>query len=131
MIFACGVVLVGVIASLIYRLIGSRALDVFISVNGMSVAIVLLPTSYIPKSERQGWFMRTIFFYPLHADLLRRQLERVEKSKPLTLVFLHSQQQEREQSAALGLATASPSPTLDNDMPAMYNEGVGDILQAT
>ena len=35
------------------------------------------------------------------------------------------------QSAALGLATASPSPTLDNDMPAMYNEGVGDILQAT
>ena len=50
---------------------------------------------------------------------------------PLTLVFLHSQQQERAQSAALGLATASPSPTLDNDMLAMYNEGVGDILQAT
>lgn len=50
---------------------------------------------------------------------------------PLTLVFPHSQQQERAQSAALGLATASPSPTLDNDVPAMYNEGVGDILQAT
>ena len=50
---------------------------------------------------------------------------------PLTLVFLHSQQQERAQSAALGLATASPSPTLDNDMLAMYNDGVGDILQAT
>ena len=50
---------------------------------------------------------------------------------PLTLVFLHSQQQERAQSAALGLATASPSPTLDNDMLAMYNEGVWDILQAT
>lgn len=50
---------------------------------------------------------------------------------PLTLDFLHSQQQERAQSAALGLATASPSPTLDNDMLAMYNEGVGDILQAT
>lgn len=43
---------------------------------------------------------------------------------PLTLVFLHSQQQERAQSAALGLTTASPSPTLDNDMLAMYNEGV-------
>ena len=64
--------------------------------------------------------MRTTFFYPLHADLLRRWL-----------VFLHSQQQAKGQSAALGLATASPSPTLDNDVPAMYNEGVGDILQAT
>lgn len=131
MIFACGVVLVGVIASLIYRLIGSRALDVFISVNGMSVAIVLLPTSYIPKSERQGWFMRTIFFYPLHADLLRRWLEQGEKSKPMTLIFLHVSQQAGGKSAALGLATASPSPTLDNDMLAMYNEGVGDVLQAT
>ena len=50
---------------------------------------------------------------------------------PLTLVFLHVPQQAGGQSAALGLATASPSPTLDNDMPAMYNEGVGDILQAT
>lgn len=49
----------------------------------------------------------------------------------INIVFLHSQQQERAQSAALGLATASPSPTLDNDMPDMYNEGVGDILQAT
>lgn len=87
--------------------------------------------SYIPKNERQGWFMRTTFFYPLYADLLRRQLERGEKSKLLTLVFLHSQQEERGQSATLGLATASPSPTLDNDMPAMYNEDVGDILQAT
>ena len=50
---------------------------------------------------------------------------------PLTLVFLHVSQQAGGHSAALGLATASPSPTLDNDMPAMYNEGVGDILQAT
>ena len=50
---------------------------------------------------------------------------------PVTLVFLHGSQQAGGQSAALGLATASPSPTLDNDMPAMYNEGVGDILQAT
>ena len=50
---------------------------------------------------------------------------------PLTLVFLHVSQQTGGQSAALGLATASPSPTLDNDMPAMYNEGVVDILQAT
>ena len=50
---------------------------------------------------------------------------------PLTLVFLHVSQQAGGQSAALGLATASPSPTLDNDMLAMYNEGVGDILQAT
>ena len=50
---------------------------------------------------------------------------------PLTLVFRHVSQQAGGQSAALGLATASPSPTLDNDMPAMYNEGVGDILQAT
>lgn len=49
----------------------------------------------------------------------------------INIVFLHSQQQERAQSAALGLAIASPSPTLDNDMLAMYNEGVGDILQAT
>lgn len=89
------------------------------------------PIPYIPKNERQGWFIRTTFFYPLHADLLRRQLEWGEKSKPLTLVFLHSQQQKRGQSATLGLATASPSPTLDNDMLAMYNEDVGDILQAT
>lgn len=50
---------------------------------------------------------------------------------PLTLVFLHVSQQAGGQSAALGLATASPSPTLDNDMLAMYNGGVGDILQAT
>lgn len=50
---------------------------------------------------------------------------------PLTLVFLHVSQQAGGQSATLGLATASPSPTLDNDMLAMYNEGVGDILQAT
>lgn len=50
---------------------------------------------------------------------------------PLTLVFLHVSQQAGGQSAALGLATASPSPTLDNGIPAMYNEGVGDILQAT
>jgi hypothetical protein len=95
------------------------------------VAITLRSTSYIPKSEHQGWFIRTTFFYPLHADLLRRQLERGEKSKPLTLVFLHVSQQAGGQSAALGLATESPSPTLDNDMLAMYNEGVGDILQAT
>ena len=71
------------------------------------------------------------FFYPLHADLLRRWLEQGEKSKPLTLVFLHSQQQAKGQSAALGLATASPSPTLDSGATTMYNEGVGDILQAT
>lgn len=101
------------------------------------VKIALFPlfeffyTSYIPKNEHQGWFMRTTFFYPLYADLLRRRLERGEKSKPLTLVFLHVPQQAGGQSAALGLATASPSPTLDNDMLAMYNEGVGDILQAT
>ena len=88
-------------------------------------------TAYIPKNERQGWFLRTTFFYPLHADLLRRQLERGEKSKPLTLVFLHSPQQERGQSATLGLATASPSPTLDSSATTMYNESVGDILQAT
>ena len=50
---------------------------------------------------------------------------------PLTLVLLHESQQAGGQSAALGLATSSPSPTHDNDMPAMYNEGVGDILQAT
>lgn len=73
--------------------------------------------------------MRTTFFYPLHADLLRRWLERGEKSKPLTLIFLHSQQQAKGQSAALGLATASPSPTLDSSATTMYNEGVGDILQ--
>lgn len=101
------------------------------------VKIALFPlfeffyTSYIPKNEHQGWFMRTTFFYPLYADLLRRRLERGEKSKPLTLVFLHVPQQAGGQSAALGLATASPSPTLDDDMLAMYNEGVGDILQAT
>jgi hypothetical protein len=101
------------------------------------VKIALFPlfeffyTSYIPKNEHQGWFMRTTFFYPLYADLLRRRLERGEKSKPLTLVFLHVPQQAGGQSAALGLATASPSPTLDNGIPAMYNEGVGDILQAT
>ena len=47
------------------------------------------------------------------------------------VVCLYVMQQARGQSAALGLATASPSPTLDNDVPAMYNEGVGDILQAT
>lgn len=91
----------------------------------------MLPISYIPKNERQGWFTQTTFFYPLYADLLRRRLERGEKSKPLTLVFLHVSQQAGGQSAALGLATASPSPTLDNDMLAMYNGGVGDILQAT
>lgn len=91
----------------------------------------MLPISYIPKNERQGWFTQTTFFYPLYADLLRRRLERGEKSKPLTLVFLHVPQQAGGQSAALGLATASPSPTLDNDMLAMYNGGVGDILQAT
>ena len=87
----------------------------------LGLMMTFSPTLYIPKNERQGWFMRTTFFYPLHADLLRRWLERGEKSKPLTLVFLHSQQQAKGQSAALGLATASPSPTLDNDMPAMYN----------
>lgn len=54
------------------------------------VAITNGSISYIPKNERQEWFMRTTFFYPLHADLLRRWLERGEKSKPLTLVFLHS-----------------------------------------
>lgn len=97
----------------------------------MRVAIAIRPIPCIPKNERQGWFMRTTFFAPLHADLLRRRLERGEKSKPLTLVFLHVLQQAGGQSAVLGLATASPSPTLDNDMPAMYNEGVGDILQAT
>lgn len=75
--------------------------------------------------------MRTTFFYPLHADLLRKRLERGEKSKPMTLAFLHMSQQAGGKSAALGLATASPSPTLDNDMLAMYNEGVVDILQAT
>ena len=75
--------------------------------------------------------MRSTFFYPLHADLLRRWLERGEKSKPLTLIFLHSQQQAKGQSAALGIATASPSPTLDSSATTMYNEGVGDILQAT
>ena len=91
----------------------------------------MLPISYIPKNERQGWFTQTTFFYPLYADLLRRRLERGEKSKPLTLVFLHSQQQAKGQSAALGLATASPSPTLDSSATTMYNEGVGDILQAT
>ena len=91
----------------------------------------MLPISYIPKNERQGWFTQTTFFYPLYADLLRRRLERGEKSKPLTLVFLHVSQQAGGQSAALGLATASPSPTLDSDMLAMYNEGVVDILQAT
>ena len=97
----------------------------------MNMVVALVSISYIPKSEHQGWFIRTTFFYPLHADLLRRWLERGEKSKPLTLVFLHESQQAGGQSAALGLATASPSPTLDNDMPAMYNEDVGDILQAT
>ena len=95
------------------------------------MAITRLPISYIPKNERQGWFTQTTFFYPLYADLLRRRLERGEKSKPLTLAFLHVSQQAGGQSAALGLATASPSPTLDNDMLAMYNEDVGDILQAT
>ena len=85
----------------------------------------------MPKNEHQGWFLRTTFFDPVHADLLRRRLERGEKSKPLTLVFLHVLQQAGGQSAVLGLATASPSPTLDNDMADMYNEGVGDILQAT
>ena len=75
--------------------------------------------------------MRTTFFYPLHADLLRRWLERGEKSKPLTLVFLNSQQQAKGQSATLGLGVASPSPTLDSSATTMYNEGVGDILQAT
>ena len=50
---------------------------------------------------------------------------------PLTLVFLHVSQQAGGQSAALGLANASPSPTLDSSATTMYNEGVGDILQAT
>ena len=49
----------------------------------------MLPISYIPKNERHG----LAFFYPLYADLLRRRLERGEKSKPLTLVFLHVPQQ--------------------------------------
>ena len=73
------------------------------------------------------------FFLPVtrRSAALRRWLERGEKSKPLTLVFLHSQQQAKGQSAALGLATASPSPTLDSSATTMYNEGVGDILQAT
>jgi hypothetical protein len=53
----------------------------------------MLPISYIPKNERQGRFTQTTFFYPLYADLLRRRLERGEKSKPLTLVFLHVPQQ--------------------------------------
>jgi hypothetical protein len=97
----------------------------------IDAAFVPVSILHIPKNERQGWFMRTTFFYPLHADLLRRQLEWGKKSKPLTLVFLHSQQQERGQSATLGLATASPSPTLDSSATTMYNEGVGDILQAT
>lgn len=97
----------------------------------IDAAFVPVSILHIPKNERQGWFMRTTFFYPLHADLLCRQLERGEKSKPLTLVFLHSQQQERGQSATLGLATASPSPTLDRSATTMYNESVGDILQAT
>ena len=34
------------------------------------VAITNGSISYIPKNERQEWFMRTTFFYPLHADLL-------------------------------------------------------------
>ena len=38
----------------------------------------MLPISYIPKNERQGWFTQTTFFYPLYADLLRRRLERGE-----------------------------------------------------
>lgn len=47
------------------------------------------------------------------------------------VVCLYVMQQARGQSAALGLATASPSPTLDSSATTMYNEGVGDILQAT
>ena len=95
------------------------------------MAIVLLLTPFIPQNARQGWFIRTTFFAQLHDNLLHRWLEWGEKSKPLTLVFLHSQQQAKEQSAALGLATASPSPTLDSSATTMYNENVGDILQAT
>lgn len=72
------------------------------------------------------------FFLPV-ARLSAKQIgvQRGEKSKPLTLVFLHVSQQAGGQSAALGLATASPSPTLDSSATTMYNEGVGDILQAT
>ena len=52
----------------------------------------------IRKLGSKGWFEKergtqTTFFYPLYADLLRRRLERGEKSKPLTLVFLHVPQQ--------------------------------------
>ena len=93
--------------------------------------IDLLHNCTFRKTSVKGGSCEPLFFYPLHADLLRRRLERGEKSKPLTLVFLHSQQQAKGQSAALGLATASPSPTLDSSATTMYNEGVGDILQAT
>ena len=96
-----------------------------------SAVIDLLHNCTFRKTSVKGGSCEPLFFYPLHADLLRRRLERGEKSKPLTLVFLHVSQQAGGQSAALGLATASPSPTLDNDMLAMYNGGVGDILQAT
>lgn len=45
----------------------------------IDAAFVPVSILHIPKNERQGWFMRTTFFYPLHADLLRRQLEWGEK----------------------------------------------------
>lgn len=59
----------------------------------IDAAFVPVSILHIPKNERQGWFTQTTFFYPLYADLLRRRLERGEKSKPLTLVFRNVPQQ--------------------------------------
>lgn len=54
--------------------------------NGMSLNSSRL--EYRRDSVKSG-SCEPLFFYPLHADLLRRRLERGEKSKPLTRDFLH------------------------------------------
>lgn len=64
--------------------------------NGMSLnsrdESKLIPLFYDLEYRRdsvKSGSCEPLFFYPLHADLLRRRLERGEKSKPLTRDFLH------------------------------------------
>ena len=49
----------------------------------------MLPISYIPKNERQG----LAFFAPFEPSAQQIGVQRVEKSKPLTLVFRNVPQQ--------------------------------------
>lgn len=58
--------------------------------NGMSLnsSRYFYDLEYRRDSVKSG-SCEPLFFYPLHAGLLRRRLERGEKSKPLTRDFLH------------------------------------------